>query len=117
MLLSIISGKSAEEILSEQKLVKMLFGLCHDVNWKVRSLVAQEMIHLIPKFKSHDVIESLLQELAELMNDEDSFVRVEAIEAFKVYKVIPKTIVVDDFEPVLMEFYENPEDELLQQLS
>ena len=40
MLLSIISGKSAEEILSEQKLVKMLFGLCHDVNWKVRSLVA-----------------------------------------------------------------------------
>ena len=48
-----------------------------------------------------------------MMNDEDSFVRVEAIEAFKVYKVIPKTIVVDDFEPVLMEFYENPEDELL----
>jgi len=47
------------------------------------------------------------------MTDEDSFVRVEAIEAFKVYDSIPKDFIIEDFEPILMDFYENPEDEHL----
>lgn len=75
------------------------------------------MIYLIPQFKGRQVSEQLFFKLTELMTDEDSFVRVEAIESFKIYEHIPSEFIVEHFEPILMDFYENPEDEHLQQLS
>ena len=80
MLISVIKGKKESIIKKESKLFKVLLGMCSDTNWKLRALAAKEMKFLIPLFENDkDASKSLHYQLKELLGDEDSFVKVEAI--------------------------------------
>jgi mannitol/fructose-specific phosphotransferase system IIA component (Ntr-type) len=83
------------------------FSMCEDINWKIRVIAATELRHIIPLCDSaSNFTETFLKELVELLNDDDSFVKVEAIETFaEIIEHLTKEALMENFVSTIKEQY------------
>ena len=57
--------------------------MCEDMNWKIWVIAAEELKYIFPLCSEDSKFwETFVEELVELVNDEDSFVKVEALMSF-----------------------------------
>lgn len=106
-------------MIKEQKLFKTSKAMCSDLQWKIRLEIAKDLQQIIPKCDSQGtIIEGYAQELVELINDHDSFVRIEAIESYaQIADMIQKDTHQFTYLPCLKQLYEEKNEEILQTLT
>jgi len=93
------------------------------MSWKIRAIAAKELKHILPLCQSASNRTELTRELHELLDEDDSLVKMHAVETFAAIIGctsqinIERDMLVEEFQPIVMRMYEERRDECLQTLS
>jgi len=88
------------------------------MSWKIRLIAAKELRYILPLCRSASNTTELTRELHELLDEDDSLVKVDALETFAtIIGYIDREMLVQDFGPIIKKMYEEHRDECLQTLS
>ncbi len=93
--------------------------MCTDMDWKIRKIVATEVKSIFLNCEiGGEYHETFVEEFKELLNDEESFVKIEAIHNFsEIIGHMTKHQVKEKFVDTIKEQYEQRNEECLQELA
>jgi len=111
-----------EEAMDEEPIIiRLVLGMCQDTNYQIRTEGAVFMKEYLQA--NHEKLigtvrfeEVYLPEIYELLNDEESYVRIEAIEAIvEVLQVVEVSKIEEEFIPNFLKtlVHENNHDEII----
>lgn len=107
-----------QAFVQDHKMLGGVQSICQDMSWKIRIIAAKELRHILPLCKSASNAVELTRELHELLDEDDSLVKVDALETFAaIIGCIERDMLVEEFGPIVKKMYEEHRDECLQTLS
>lgn len=121
-LVSSLAKKLGEKgIEKDPMILKLILAICHDTNYKIRmdgvmffkDYLKNKEVQAIPRFKS-----TYLPELIELLNDEETYIRIEVIEIMtELLHLIDRETIENEFIPVVVSTMEVTIEEILVRLA
>jgi hypothetical protein len=121
-LVTSLAKKLGEKGIDKEPLIlKLILGICHDTNYKIRMdgiLFFKEYLSY-PQVLSHQRFKTIyLSEVIELLNDEEYYIRIEAIEILaEVLHLVGADIIEKEFMPVFFSTIESTLEDITLRLA
>lgn len=102
-------------------IMKLIMGICHDTNYKIRMdgvLFFKEYLQSQLVLKHQRFKSTYLPEVIELLNDEEAYIRIEAIEILtEILELMTVDLIEKEFMPVILNTMEATIEDIILRLA